>query len=166
MPDITIRLLGERELQEKFSELQFKVQKSIIRDSARIAMRPVLQSAKQKAPRDTGILKRNIVLRAGRRSRNWIRINVGTRNREKFPDSVRKGNTAKDWFYPAIIEYAKELRINSGSYLRSSLDEKESQVRQKFKRLLRINILRAAKGGKGIKLRSLQRRVPGSRARG
>ena len=120
-PVIDISMLGNKELSRQFDQLEPKVQKRLFRKGVRDAMRPVLKTAKELVPADTGDLRRSLKLRAGKRKRNVIRMTVmtGTREKLKLPD---KGGG----YYPMSVEagyFDKRLRrhVAARPYMRPAL---------------------------------------------
>ena len=95
-----IELFGDKQLVQRFQALERGVGKKVLRRALREAGRPVLASAKQNAPVDTGKLKDTLKLRAKKSRRNTygVEIRTGTRS-ELGIDSTAGG------FYPASQEF-------------------------------------------------------------
>lgn len=97
---IDISILGDKKLTASFNKLALKTQKKFTRKALRAGAKVVQQEYKARVPVDTGRLKRGIKVRAGKRSRRGISINIETPTRDKL------GIEADDpYYYPAIIEY-------------------------------------------------------------
>lgn len=118
-----ISLLGDRELQQQFRALPLAVQRKLLRQSFREALRPVLTAARAAAPRLTGRLARTLRLRALKRRRGRLGMMVisGTRESLGIPAS-------HPWYYPAHVELGTS-RMPAQPYLRPAFDtQRESMV--------------------------------------
>lgn len=97
---IDISILGDKALTRSFNKLAYKTQRKFTRKALRAGAKVVQQEYKARVPVDSGALKRGIKVRAGQRSRKYLRINIITPERDKL------GISADDkWYYPAVIEY-------------------------------------------------------------
>jgi HK97 gp10 family phage protein len=95
----TFQLEGVEDLVKQLRKLRGTAIRKVYRQAVREAARPVLATAKQIVPVDTGRLKRSLKIRAGRRSRRIISVVVkpGTRSELGIaPDA--------SGYYPAHIE--------------------------------------------------------------
>ena len=75
---IDISLLGDKRLQNIFKQAPVKIQKKVLRPALRAGGKIVRNSARQKAPIETGSLKRSIKLRALPRSRSRIGVLISS----------------------------------------------------------------------------------------
>lgn len=55
-----ISLTGDKELMDKLNSLGSKVYRKVIKQASRRAFAPVIKTAKEKAPKETGLLKKSI----------------------------------------------------------------------------------------------------------
>ena len=121
--DIGVFLQGDAELAAKFRLLAFAVQKKVSRPALRIGAKLIADSVKRHVPRVTGkrtdVIRKNIRIRAIRRSRTGIGLRILTPWRSELhlarlknlnpnrfgfrlyqkPIAVEKG------YYPAAIEF-------------------------------------------------------------
>jgi len=119
---IDIRLLGDKQLQRKLTNLELAVQKKIVRKALRAGAKPMLATAKAKVNVDTGALKANIKIKALKRSRRGsFGVQVTTPPREKL------GIAADDpGYYPAILEYGSATN-RAQPFLRPAFDDNRSR---------------------------------------
>lgn len=119
-----LSLLGDQELNRQFKALPLVVQRKLLRQSFREALRPVLTAARANAPRLTGLLARTLRLRALKRRRGQLGMMVisGTRASLKIP-------ATHPWYYPAHVELGTS-KMPARPYLRPAFDtQRESMVR-------------------------------------
>lgn len=79
---VNIKLTGDKELQKNLKKLTFALQKKITRKALRAAAKPVLAAAKAAVPTVTGkrtqIIKRKLKIKALKRSRRSIGVQIVT----------------------------------------------------------------------------------------
>jgi HK97 gp10 family phage protein len=123
-----ISLLGDRELQQQFRALPLAVQRKLLRQSFRAALRPVLTAARAAAPRLTGRLARTLRLRALRRRRGQLGMMVisGTRESLNIPAD-------HPWYYPAHVELGTS-KMPAQPYLRPAFDTQREHMLQTLAR--------------------------------
>lgn len=100
---IVIELINGYRLLNKLKKIE-KVPKrrEIVRKASRESARPLFSSTKSKAPKRTGLLKRSIKLRASRKSRVRVGVNIIIRKLD-WEKAVEKGLTrgklapARNW---------------------------------------------------------------------
>lgn len=119
---VNISVLGDRALERKLSRLKAATQKKIVRKALRAAAKPIRDDAKANAPVDEGDLRKNIKVRAMRRSRVRLGVIVrtGTRDEMGIPAD-------SNWYYPAIVEYGYD-DVPANPYLRNALDKNRQQA--------------------------------------
>ena len=142
-PVIDFKLLGIKELEAKFRRLPDRVQKKILRPSMRAGAKEVQQAAKAAVPKDTGRLRRSLILKAIKRSRNRIGFVVRTKGREFF--GIDAGSK---WYYPAIIEYGYVRfgkQYPARSYLRSTVERLRPIVLRRIGADVRAKLTAVAK---------------------
>jgi HK97 gp10 family phage protein len=129
---ITIRGLGK--LTRQLRKLEPKNARKAIRKAARAAAKPVQIKAKDLAPVDTGLLRKEIKVRAVKRSRQRIGVRVTIGNR----------NFVGDTFYGGFQEFGwttvNGRRVPGKHFLEAAADDNKSRVREIFKRELAIQI--------------------------
>ena len=123
-----ISLIGDRELQQQFKALPLAVQRKLLRQSFRQALRPVLTAARAAAPRLTGRLARTLRLRALRRRRGQLGMMVisGTRESLNIPADHPS-------YYPAHVELGTN-RMPAQPYLRPAFDTQREHMLQTLAR--------------------------------
>lgn len=120
-----ISMLGDKELKRQFDSLGRKMQKKFLRKALRAGGKAVQVQWKANVPVDTGAYKTGIRVRAMKRSRRGVGINVSSpprsviakihgkkAERAFFRGDIRgafrhesKGAATDEWYYPAVQEY-------------------------------------------------------------
>lgn len=143
-----ISLFGTKELQEDLKQLKKLLSYvKVMSRAARTAFRPVLDSARAKAPVDTGLLRRRIKMRTVAPPGGEPVVAVGL-VLGKHPKSLR-GKTraeARNWAW-----YEKGIPsrgIAPQPFLRPALDANREQVVKLFKEMLAKEIEKAFRGKK------------------
>lgn len=111
-PQITIEVLGSKELSEAFGKLDRKAQEKLIFPGLERGAQVVLMYARQKAPVRTGKLRNTMFTKKGRKSRKkgiaWL-VSTGTRE--------QLGIDADDkYYYPAVVEYGGVIGAKAKSF--------------------------------------------------
>lgn len=92
---ITVSITGDKFYDQLFRELPNRVERQAIRKACRAGAKLICEEARTRAPVKSGVLKRNIKVRAGRRKRAYISMEVITK------DGFFKGEA----FYGAFQEF-------------------------------------------------------------
>ena len=121
-------VFGVKELDRQFQKLPQNVQRKMLRSSFRSSAKLVARKAKNKTPVLRGDLRRGIKVRAGKRSRNSVSINVGVDT-----SSLQTTDPGKTDFYAAFVELGTK-HIEAESFLRNALTEEEKKVLQNIYR--------------------------------
>lgn len=87
---------GLKGLEEELVALGAKEGQKVLRAAARKAFAPVLEEARAKAPRDTGLLAENIVIVTQAPKEGDGVVNVGLRIRKSKETRISKHGTSKD----------------------------------------------------------------------
>lgn len=103
----------------KLDRLQSNAMRKVYRQAVREAARPVLSTAKQIVPIESGRLQRSLKIRAGKRSRKLIFVVVkpGTRSELGIPASA-------SGYYPAHVELGYKRggkKFPGNRYLRDAI---------------------------------------------
>lgn len=133
---LDLRLIGNKRLEKKLANLERKIGKKVMRDSAIEAMEPVKDLAKARCPVDTGRLKNSIkvVAYSGDRGRiQSAQVRTGTRKQLRIKANAK-------YYYPAAIEYGTRKRA-ARSFLRSALGDLRTSVIKN----LSVNVARRLK---------------------
>ena len=133
------QVTGIKEVDAKLAKLPYTIQKKLIRKAMRKAAKPVVATARQLAPKDTGRLSRSIKVKALKRSRKTQHI-VGVRivtGKDLF-----KG----EYYYGGFIEYGTRYQP-ARSFLRRAAHQNEDVVLGVFRGVMKkIVAEEAAKG--------------------
>lgn len=95
----TLRLEGGKALERKLKTLPTRVRNKVVRTALREGAKIVQHATKELAPVRTGLLKKSIKVRAAKRKRGRIAINV----------QMGAGDYKGETFYGAFIEYGHRL---------------------------------------------------------
>lgn len=126
---------GLDEIRRAFKLLPTKVAKKVIRAAIRQSLKPVLATAKDLAPVDTGVLKGNIKLRAAaRRRKGSIALEV----------RVGPGDFKGDQFYAAFIEYGT-VKMPARPFMRPAYEVHKDTAKAEAITLIREGIDRELK---------------------
>jgi len=140
MAGVSILMLGDLELQKKLQALPDKLEKQIVKKAIRKAMKPILERARQLAPKDTGRMAatlRIVTLRSRQRGKFGMQVVSGTK-----PDlGIAAGSK---WYYPAHVELGTR-KMPARSYLRAAMDSLRESTLEKIKAEIGAGIERAAK---------------------
>ncbi len=101
MPGAVV-VTGIKEIDKKLKRLEPKVQKKVLRQSMRAGLKIVQTEMKSQIPVDKGLARKNIKVRALKRSRKRIGMEVRV---AAAPGLVVTSASGKRFFYPAGIEY-------------------------------------------------------------
>lgn len=122
MADVDISLVGAASLRRVFSNMEVKVQRKITRKVLRKAMKIILQAVKQRAPVDTGRLKKFMKVKAVKRQRKFIGIHI------MMPERSKIGISGEDkYYYPAVIEYGSDKR-KARPFMRPGFDQSHERA--------------------------------------
>lgn len=72
----TAKITGVKEIDKALKKLEPKVRKKMVRQAMRPALKPVQATAKEKCPVDTGALRDSIKVKAAKRSRRTMGVDV------------------------------------------------------------------------------------------
>jgi len=122
-----IVVTGITEIDKKLKTLEPRLQKKVIRQSMRSGMKLVLQDAVQRVPFLSGLLKRNIKLRAMKRKRNRIGLLVEVKSDPGFYKHYGQGQVA---WYPASVEYGHGT-VPPHPFMRPAFDTKGGSAKEK-----------------------------------
>lgn len=141
---------GIRELERSFQRLG-KIPQTTVTKSARAGARIVLKAAKQNTPVDTGELKRGIVLKRERRTKQGKSVYDVTIDRNMNNVFVKESKEGKRSYYPASQEYGF-LTVDGGytpgyQYMKKALTENAMQVEKKILETASKDVQKALQGG-------------------
>ena len=90
-----LRVRGAKDIERRLKQIVPRLRKQVLTKAARVAMRPIMQAAKSRAPRLTGQLKKAIRMRAMKKSR--VRVGIYVAGAEQWFQG--------DQFYLAFQEF-------------------------------------------------------------
>lgn len=127
---------GHRLIDHKLSKMPAKAQKALLRKALRVTAKEIQADAKRRAPDESGLLRRSIKVRAGKRSRTRISVEVRTdpRNFER-----------EDTVYAFFIERGTKFAAPQ-PFLLPALKAASRSARVTFERAMRTLISEAARG--------------------
>lgn len=132
-----LSVLGDKDLQARIDALPEVIARRLLRVSLRDAFKRVLNSAKMRAPKDTGALVRSMKLRASKRSGGMLQYKVFTEDTKglgyriiKKPGS--KGGRTRQGYAPAAHElgYTRQngVRVAPKAFMRGALNSNKDAV--------------------------------------
>jgi len=127
-------MTGLDAFQKKLMGMEKNLQRKVVRDAMREEMKDFQKDAKTLAPKDEGQIKKNIKVRASKRSRKSIGINVSL-HKDKF----------KDNFYGAFQEFGTS-KIKPQGFLRKSFDQNVESSTKTMELTLLKAMLKALEG--------------------
>jgi HK97 gp10 family phage protein len=144
-PHITIT--GDRTVDRRLKQFGPKLAKKIFSKVIRKAAKPVLETARNAVPVDSGDLRRSLKIRARKRSRrNKNTVGVQVVTGERF----FKG----ELFYGGFLEFGwrtgkrgsdKRTQVQPKPFLRPAYDQNKSTVRNIFQTAMKAQVEQAAK---------------------
>ncbi len=129
-------MIGDKKLQKKLDKMDRKLRSKAMKASMKTAMEPVKELAKQRAPRERGLLVRSIRV-ATKMNRKGVSAMVRTGTRRQL--KIAPGD---NYYYPAAHEYGTRF-MPAKSYLRASLGARKSTVLNIFSKELHSNMVKA-----------------------
>jgi HK97 gp10 family phage protein len=138
----SIVVTGVKEIDRALKELEPKIQRKVLRQAMRSGMKLVYQEAVQRVPILSGLLKKNVKLRAMKRSRNRQGLLVQIKSDPGFYKTSKAGNVA---WYPAAVEFGHGT-VPPHPFMRPAYDIKGPEARDTTMRELLEGSLREAKG--------------------
>lgn len=122
MAGVTLSLTGDKELKALFEALPGKVQKKLTRHALRVAAKKVRDDAARIAPDNTGALSKSIKVRAMKRSRTRVGVQV-------YTDSQSLKSDGKKGYYAAFTELGTS-REAPHPFLRPALEQNRAAAQQ------------------------------------
>jgi HK97 gp10 family phage protein len=138
----SIVVTGIREIDKTLKTLEPRIQKKVLRQAMRSGMKLVLQDALMRVPVLSGLLKKNVKLRAMKRSRNRQGLLVQIKSDPGFYKTSKAGNVA---FYPASVEWGHGT-VPPHPFMRPAYDIRGPEAKDVTMNELLEGTLREAKG--------------------
>lgn len=139
MPEIV--LTGDKKLNRKLKKLGGKEAKKIVRKAMRPALKPVMRAARRNAPKDTGLLRKSIKVRSGKRSRAGISMRVTSGD--------KTGNFSGDTYYGGFHEFGTSRGIKAKHFMKNAADQKKRSAIKIYRAKIAQGIKELASGGSG-----------------
>lgn len=132
---------GIGKIDRKLRKLPAVVGKKVVRKSMRAGMKVIKSAVESEVPVDTGLTRSAVKLKAHKRSRNKIGIDVRIdASTEGLKKTSSKGKTV---FYPAIVEYGRKKGkkpLPPNPFMRRAFTAKGETARQITLKQLRDGI--------------------------
>ena len=148
-----IRIEGAKELESKLTRLPGKVAKKVVTSSLRKGAAIIRRRTKSLAPRKTGTLRKSIITRSAKKSRNFSGVHALLQffNTRKFPQLISNSSSGDRGFYPAAVEYGRAAKGKAGgrkvttpkSFIRAGFQSSKKQAEAAVIKALRIGIAKA-----------------------
>jgi HK97 gp10 family phage protein len=138
----SIVVTGIKEIDRKLKELVPKIQRKVLRQAMRSGMKHVFQEALLRVRVLTGLLKKNIKLRAMKRKRGRVGLLVQVKS---DPGLSKTSKDGKRYFYPASVEWGHGS-VPPHPFMRPAYDLKGPEARDTTLNELLAGTLREAKG--------------------
>lgn len=119
-----VTIEGDRDLQRKLDKLPARLRKRVIRKALREAAKQVQADARAFAPKDSGLLRRQIRVKTNRDrgSRQSAEVYIAWKGVPEFADG----------FYPAYVEYGVDGKFEGDEYMQKAFelnkDRAEGQI--------------------------------------
>lgn len=121
---------GQRAISRAMKRLGPKLAKKPIRKGARAGAKVLAAEVRRRAPKRTGNLRKQVKVRAGKRSRNRIEVLAST-------GDPRSANlNSGDGFYGGMVNYGRgpggwhRGRIDGSHFIEESFDDKKEKAEQ------------------------------------
>jgi HK97 gp10 family phage protein len=139
-----IRLEGGPELERKLAELDKKVAFKITSRALRAGAKVILKETKARAPKRSGLLRRRLKVRAGKRRKGSIRFSVSTSDKDYSGDT----------FYAAFVALGHKVgsrklpnrkKVAPNRFMEESFDARKRDATEEMIRELRTGIRNATR---------------------
>lgn len=114
--EITIQ--GLEETLQALREIEPKLAKKVLRSAIRKGLKPMLAAAKSNAPVDSGTLRNSLRIKAGKRRKNTISLEIVNGTQEFTGES----------YYGSILEYGSRKMPGGHPYLRPAFDSTHEET--------------------------------------
>lgn len=131
MPDIrtgTINITGLADLEKRLAEFPDKLAKNVLRGAVRAGAVVIQKEARQRAPKDTGEMARDILVKSPRQTdRGLITYHVYVRTGKKSRLAGKKRNINRDSFYWRFVEFGT-VKMAAQPFMRPAFDIKKESA--------------------------------------
>ncbi len=122
-----IVVIGVEAIDKKLRKLSGAVGKKVVRRSMRKGMKIIAAATKSEVPVDTGLTKKSVQVRALKRSRK--RLGIEVRVSGKVPGLIKTSAAGKRTFYPAVVEYGRK-GVPGNPFMRRAYSANAEHARQ------------------------------------
>jgi HK97 gp10 family phage protein len=141
---------GVAEINKALRQLAPKIQKKVLRQSIRKALKPVKAAVEAEAPiGETGQIKANVKIKSGKRQKDTLRLNV----------VIGAGDFKGDQFYASFVEYGHHIGSRTlgdarafyegNDFMKRAFDRTKDQATSEVRRLILIGAMKEADKAKG-----------------
>lgn len=141
MPDIktgTISITGLAELEKRLLDFPDRLAKNILAGAIRAGAAVIRDEARSKAPKDTGEMARDILIKKARGG-NGLTFHVYVRSGKKSRLAGRKRNVSRDSFYWRFVEFGTS-KMGAKPFMRPAFDAKKTEAVERIKAYLSARI--------------------------
>ena len=145
MAGVTVRITGAKEIERMLRALPARIAGKIVRPALRAAAKEIQTEAKRLAPFKSGLLRKNIKVRAGKRKRG--RISVLVQN--------KAGDYRGETYYAAFQEFGYRIgsrklgtsrkEVAGKGFMRRAGESKQKAATEIVSRMMREGVIREAK---------------------
>jgi HK97 gp10 family phage protein len=146
---MSIRVTGLVELKRRFSRLEPKLQKNVLRGAVRAVAAEVRDDARSRTPVDSGNLRKNIISKSTRSRRHQVSAGVVIREEGKRVRLREKGGalsivvSQRNAFYWRFLEYGTVFMKKKQPFIRPAYDSMRGRAVQVMTAYMRGRIDRA-----------------------
>ena len=124
-----ITIHGLDDVVKSLEELEPRLAKKILKKSLRKILKPLHAEVKSNQPSESGAMKKQVKLRAGKRSRKWISMNVEAKKDESsswyasFVEMGTKNQDPQDNWLNALNAKRSQIMTSAKTEILKTLDE-------------------------------------------
>lgn len=125
-----MRVIGVEYIDKKLREMEPKLSKKVLRTALRRALKPAQQVARGIVPKRSGLLRKSLKIRAGKRSKKGITMTVSTSSTDNL-------YTGKSFYGGFVHDGAKNrdgTKRKGNPFMKLARDQSEDTVRSIVKR--------------------------------
>ncbi|QXE85968.1 HK97 gp10 family phage protein [Geomonas nitrogeniifigens] len=134
----TIEIKGLAELEKRLQALPDKLAKNVLTRALRAGAAVFRDEAKRIAPKDTGEMARDIMLKKPRKG-NGLEYQVYVRSGKKSRMAGKKRNVDRDSFYWRFVEFGT-AKMAAKPFMRPAFEAKRQEAIEKVRESLAANI--------------------------
>ena len=105
MAVVSATIQGGKALERKLTRLPSKVARKVVKKALLGGANLIKKATKATAPKDTGRMRRALIVRAARKNKPGTSAYFQLFNTQKYPELVKASRAGKRAFYPSAVEY-------------------------------------------------------------